>query len=321
MFNEFWKKLDEVNLIVVGRYMSSPKTIHYSAKKFVGVAVTVMFAMSIIFVITGFQLGKLGTIESVYANAELDSLRMQNKAQEEELDSLKKSVSINLDALAIRLGEMQAQAERLDALGGRLTVLAGIDDAEFQFASIPAMGGLEPTSDIVDRNILDVDSEILKLQEKMHDSGYKLELLQAFLHNENFESQYMPAGRPVDSGWLSSRYGYRTDPINGKKAMHSGMDFSGAMGANILAVADGVITWSGSRSGYGNLVEIDHGNGYQTRYAHNQKTLVAVGESVAKGQKIATMGKSGRATGPHVHFEVLQAGNKINPLPFIQNKS
>lgn len=270
--------------------------------------------------IGGYQLGHGGQRLSEQELSEIKALRELNLTQQQQLVELKRSTQINLDALAIRLGEMQAQAERLDALGGRLTLLAGIDDSEFQFSQAPALGGLDAPIEDQQRRVVDVDSEIDKLVLKMQNSAYKLDIMQAMLQGESVQNQYIPNGRPVKSGWLSSRFGIRTDPINGKKAMHHGLDFSGAMGTDVLSVADGVVTWSGKRSGYGNLVEIDHGNGYQTRYAHNQKTLVKVGERVVKGQKIALMGKSGRATGPHVHFEVLRLGHKIDPMPFIKSK-
>ena len=128
-------------------------------------------------------------------------------------------------------------------------------------------------------------------------------------------------GRPVNSGWISSYFGKRTDPFTGKPANHRGVDFAGKMGAEIIAVADGVVTWSSSRYGYGELVEINHGNGYSTRYAHNSENLVAVGDEVRKGQTVALMGETGRATGPNLHFEVLKNGHRVNPVNFIREST
>ena len=126
-----------------------------------------------------------------------------------------------------------------------------------------------------------------------------------------------PAGRPVQQGWLSSYYGWRTNPFGGNQQFHKGIDFAGKENSEIVAVGGGVVTYSGKRYGYGNLVEITHGNGYITRYGHNKKNLVREGETVKKGQAIALMGSTGRSTGPHVHFEVIKDGKKIDPAKFI----
>jgi murein DD-endopeptidase MepM/ murein hydrolase activator NlpD len=128
----------------------------------------------------------------------------------------------------------------------------------------------------------------------------------------------VPAGRPITSGWLSSYFGIRTDPFTGKKERHKGLDFAGKLGSDVVAVASGVVTWAGRRYGYGNLVEINHGNGYSTRYGHNDKITVKVGDAVKKGQIIAKMGSTGRSTGPHVHFEVLHKGKQVDPMSYIK---
>jgi murein DD-endopeptidase MepM/ murein hydrolase activator NlpD len=126
-----------------------------------------------------------------------------------------------------------------------------------------------------------------------------------------------PDGRPVLQGFISSYYGERQDPFPGHEAQHRGMDFAGTAGSSVVAVAAGIVTWAGHRTGYGHLVEINHGNGYTTRYAHNQRGLVEVGRTVTRGQPVALMGSTGRSTGPHVHFEVLKDGRQVNPLTFI----
>ncbi|UCE89604.1 MAG: M23 family metallopeptidase, partial [Pseudomonadota bacterium] len=131
------------------------------------------------------------------------------------------------------------------------------------------------------------------------------------------QAEVMPAGRPVKRGWLSSYFGKRTDPFTGRRVHHAGVDFAGKLGSDVVAVAAGVVTYSGKRYGYGNLVEIDHGNGYSTRYGHNRENLVKVGDTLKKGHLIAKMGSSGRSTGPHVHFEVLLNGRAVNPKKYV----
>jgi len=126
-----------------------------------------------------------------------------------------------------------------------------------------------------------------------------------------------PEGRPVHSGYISSMFGNRTDPFTGRAAFHKGVDFAGREGSEVVAVASGVVIWSGDRYGYGQMVEINHGNGYVTRYAHNSDNLVAVGDTVKRGEVIAVMGSTGRATGPNLHFEVLHNGRVVNPLSYV----
>ncbi|MEX1265589.1 MAG: M23 family metallopeptidase, partial [Woeseia sp.] len=149
----------------------------------------------------------------------------------------------------------------------------------------------------------------------------QLGVLESVLLTQNLSDRVRPQGRPVKTGWMSSYFGRRTDPFTGKPATHRGVDFAGKAGAEIVAVADGVVTWSSPRYGYGELVEINHGNGYATRYAHNSENLVAVGEEVRKGQTVALMGETGRATGPNLHFEVLHRGQRVNPVTFIRDSA
>jgi murein DD-endopeptidase MepM/ murein hydrolase activator NlpD len=138
------------------------------------------------------------------------------------------------------------------------------------------------------------------------------------LLDRNLEHERTPAGWPVSSGWISSGFGERSDPFTGKKARHDGFDFAGVKGSEVVAVASGAVTWSGSRRDFGNLLEIDHGNGYVTRYAHNDQLLVKAGDGIVAGQEIAKMGATGRASSPHVHFEVLYKGKAVNPNKFVK---
>jgi murein DD-endopeptidase MepM/ murein hydrolase activator NlpD len=156
-----------------------------------------------------------------------------------------------------------------------------------------------------------------QLETEMEDRDQKLSVLESLLMSRSLSERVMPSGRPVEDGWLSSRYGKRNDPFTGKQDFHKGLDFAGKKGSEVNAVGDGVVSWAGKKSGYGKLIEINHGNGYSTRYGHNQSHMVKVGDTVKKGQQIALMGSTGRSTGPHVHFEVLRNGKKVNPSGFI----
>lgn len=238
-------------------------------------------------------------------------------AQDEELRQLRAQLVHQVDALTVRLGEMQGRMLRLDALGQRLVESARLGQGEFDFDSKPALGGPMAGGAGQSYDMPDLEKMLASLDARIRDREKQLDLLDSLLANRELEQERFVAGRPIKWGWLSSHYGYRTDPFTGKRDWHSGVDLAGKEGSDIISVAAGVVTWSGDRYGYGNLVEIDHGNGLKTRYAHAKKTLVKVGEIVEKGQVIALMGSTGRSTGPHVHFEVLRNGKPVDPEKFI----
>ena len=256
------------------------------------------------------------------SSSELESLTHQVADQKETIEAIRQGNEDTLDALAIRIAQMNARMIRLDAVGRRLTEMADIDDAEFNFDSEPAMGGPEePMAAGSNVAVPEVVEAMTALGYQLDNREAQLNVLESVLANQNLKERVYPQGRPVNSGWLSSYFGKRTDPFTGKPANHTGIDFAGKHGSEIVAVADGVVTWSGDRYGYGIMVEINHGNGYATRYAHNSENLVAVGDEVKKGQVVALMGETGRATGPNLHFEVLQNGRRVNPVKFIRNAS
>jgi murein DD-endopeptidase MepM/ murein hydrolase activator NlpD len=236
--------------------------------------------------------------------------------QQLDLTSLKQEADASVEALSSRLGLMQAHVNRIDALGQKLIQMAKIDNGEFDFNQTPALGGPEvATQTTVDST--ELHKAIDQLSLSLSDRENQLAVLEDLLLNRNLLKEVQPSGRPITSGWLSSYYGMRNHPISGKKEMHKGIDFAGKMGGEVIAVAKGVVTFAGTRYGYGKVVDINHGNGYTTRYGHNSKLLVSVGDTVEKGFQIAEIGSSGRSTGPHVHFEVLKNGNQVNPMKFI----
>lgn len=224
-----------------------------------------------------------------------------------------------VDALAARLGQAQAHILRLDALGQRLTRMADLDVGEFDFDNPPALGGPEELEGSVGSlGAEDFLTALDDLGEQLAHREQQLVLLESLMLNRNLRQQVLPAGRPTTGGWISSNYGLRNDPFTGSRAHHGGVDIAGRDGAPIVAVAAGVVTYSGDRYGYGRMVEINHGNGYVTRYAHNRENRVEVGDAVRKGDTIAIMGMTGRATAPHVHFEVLRNGRAVDPLEYIR---
>lgn len=243
---------------------------------------------------------------------------LDSQAHISELALLRQQVQDRVDAMSARMGELNAHVVRLDALGKRLTEMAKISSGEFNFDGTPALGG--PDDEVPARSgtagITDITRLIDDMERRLEQRDSQLLALENVILSRSLYEAIRPDGRPVAAGYISSYYGKRQDPFKGHEANHRGLDFAGALGSEVLAVAEGVVTRVEGVAGYGNLVEIKHGE-YVTRYAHNQKALVAVGERVSRGQAIALMGSTGRSTGPHVHFEVLQNGRHVNPLKFI----
>jgi murein DD-endopeptidase MepM/ murein hydrolase activator NlpD len=238
-------------------------------------------------------------------------------AQQATIDDTRRILQERLNSLAARIGQMNAHVIRLDALGRRLTQMAKLDSREFDFDHPPAQGGPETPADGVGPAMPTLTSMIDVLDRQLVQRQQQMSALENAILTRDLEEQIHPEGRPVHQGYLSSYFGERTDPINGNIAYHKGVDFASVEGTEVLAVAAGVVTWSRERFGYGRMVEINHGNGYVTRYAHNERNLVTVGQTVKKGQAIALMGSTGRATGPNLHFEVLFNGRQVNPLKFL----
>lgn len=246
-------------------------------------------------------------------------------AQETDIQAATLESERKIAALTLRVAELQARLVRLDALGERLTTIAKLDNGEFDFSRSPALGGPEHSiaEHGFDEDSASPDFQTLlnQLGEQIEDRQQQLETLEALLANRKIQRDVFIAGRPIKKGWMSSRFGRRNDPFTGRVAWHEGVDFAGKDGADIVSVAAGIVTWSGERYGYGNLVEVNHGNGFKTRYAHCKENLVKVGDVIKKGQVIALMGSSGRSTGPHVHFEVYKHGRPVDPSTYIHRAS
>lgn len=247
-----------------------------------------------------------------------DPVRSALKAQAEDIERTKHKTQADVDALSAKVAELQVHIMRLDALGAQLTTMAGLKHGEFNFSAPPAEGGPEVKGPLQHARLPDFLGALDQLSAEVMDREQQLGVLENLMLSRNVQLAAQPAGPPVVGGYISSVFGMRTDPFTGELSMHSGMDFAGSEGQAVDAAAAGVVTWAGDRSGYGNMVEIDHGNGYATRYGHNETILVHVGEVVKKGEVIALMGSTGRSTGPHVHFEVLYNGVAIDPARFVK---
>jgi murein DD-endopeptidase MepM/ murein hydrolase activator NlpD len=212
---------------------------------------------------------------------------------------------------------MNANVIRVNALGKRLTRMANINDGEFDFGNPPALGGSESGADGQPAQIPNLSAMVDDLQSQLSSREQQLGVLENLILTRELNKQVYPEGRPVQDGWISSYFGRRADPFTGYTAVHKGLDFAGPEGTRVSTVAAGLVTFSGERSGFGQMVEINHGNGLATRYCHNEKVLVKQGDMVRKGQEVALMGSTGHSTGPHLHFEVLKNGSQVDPLRFI----
>jgi len=277
-----------------------------------------LMMLSVFAVLFSAALGLVGywVGQSQASSSSVVSIQQEIKLQRQLIDQTRFNARADIDALAARLGEIQAHAMRLNALGQKLVSIAKLDRGEFNFEQTPGLGGPDEPG----LQEMDFGSEIDSVIAELEDREQQLNVLENILMSSHMEVEVFPAGRPIKRGWISSYYGTRTNPFTGKLQFHKGMDFAAKSGSDVLAVAGGVVTWSSKRYGYGNLVEINHGNGYITRYGHNKTNLVTVGDTVKKGQVISKMGSTGRSTGPHVHFEVIKNGRQINPQKFVQRR-
>lgn len=307
-----------MNIIIVGKPHSAPRCIDLGSLRGRFLLAGTGTLVAVLFALVGFVLASVfgGTHDRTLRDVR--ALRATIGDQNHHLDEVRIDTQRNLDALALQLGKLQAQATRLDALGERLTQIGKLDDGEFDFNSAPAMGGLDEPPAAGDTP-LPLSSGIDNLRKEFARQEAQLGVLENLLLERKVDNALLPSGMPVKHGYIASGYGVRTDPINGHRSMHRGLDFDAPKGTPVMSVAEGVVTFAGVRHGYGNVVEIDHGNGYMTRYAHNSKIVVHVGQRVHIGDTIAKVGSTGRSTGPHCHFEVWLHGRSVNPIAYVKS--
>ncbi len=298
-----------MNVIIVSRNFRTPKKFSFGDPKVAASAAGIVIAVLAIAFGTGFAVrGANGA-----AKAEIAQLKQDLNKQQAELTVAREDAQRDINAVAARVGELQAQANRLNALGQRLTHDGKLSDGEFNFDRVPGVGGAETAEDMPAGDLL---KSLDELQAKFNDSGEQLSVLEAMMYNQQLQLAALPTGRP-SPGYITSGFGTRADPFTGGRAHHLGIDFNANTGDPVLSAAGGVVIYAGIKSGYGNVVEVDHGNGYSTLYGHNSRLVVRVGDIVRAGQQLARAGSTGRSTGPHVHFEVHVNGRPVNPRKFL----
>jgi murein DD-endopeptidase MepM/ murein hydrolase activator NlpD len=241
--------------------------------------------------------------------------------QREEAQKTQEVVQGHLNAMAVKLGDLQAQMLRLDWLGERLAKLAGLKPQELpgvlQPGTTPGRGGPAPT---LQRNLSldEFNAMLAQLAQQVDQRSDQLGVLEALLVSDSANKKFLPTLKPIEDAWFSSNFGLRLDPFTGQQSFHEGIDFPADVGTAIDAAASGKVIFADVHPAYGKMIEIDHGNGLVTRYAHCSALLVNEGDFVMRGQLIAKVGTTGRSTGPHLHFEVRLNGVPQNPARFLQ---
>ena len=248
--------------------------------------------------------------------AVIETWRSKLSEQDDVVEQLREQSVARRQAVGRQIAEMQARLWRMEALASYMHETAGLPKDEFDFDAPVSQGGpLNNEAQVLE--VDNLDTQLASLSQRLKQRETELSILDQVLLGIYNDKGARPAGAPIVKGWMSSPYGERVDPITGKKAWHEGMDFAGAKGSEVIAVANGVVVFAGYRDGYGQMVEISHGKDLRTRYGHHEEVLVHAGQSVKRGDVIALMGNSGRSTGPHVHFEVLKEGRPVNPARYV----
>lgn len=315
------KPEDDMNIILVGKRHGKSRAVSINAPVAAGL-VFIVTALLVLAGWSGYQVAVSQVEQAEPAESELvERWRSKLNQQKGELAQIEQTAQQQIDALTLRLGEIQGRLLRLDALGQRFVESGVVASDEFDFDQPAAVGGPEESLGGDSFTAPELTSMIDQMARRIEDREQQLRMLDAVTSRQKLEDQLFVEGRPITWGWLSSKYGYRSDPFTGKRTWHAGVDLAGKEGSDIISVAGGVVTYADERYGYGNLVEVDHGDGLVTRYAHAKTIKVEVGDVVQKGQVLALMGSTGRSTGPHVHFEVIRNGKSENPETYIKRAS
>lgn len=306
-----------MNFIVLCRSTRGTRHLTLTPPLAAGIAISALAVLAGCF---GLGFGMARNFGHVPADERILVLQQAIAGQQAAVEQARDAARDRVNALAIRVASLNAQVIRLNALGGRLTEMAKLDDGEFDFSVAPGIGGPDEPA-VSAGGMTALGTELDDLDARLGHQQRQLSILATLLVDRKLNEEIRPRGRPVKAGFISSYFGRRTDPFTGELREHRGIDFAAKIGTEIVAVATGVVTWAGPRQGYGSMVEVTHGNGYVTRYAHNARNLVRVGDHVQQGETIALMGATGRATGPNLHFEVWHHGRPVDPQRFIRQAS
>ncbi len=293
-----------MKIVLIARRGATPRTFHLAPK----VKWSLLFMLGFFLPLCLMSLG--------YWLATQRSPQLPNMVIVDPSETQQSDIHSHNRVLIDELGRLEARIMSIEAISNRLLKMTGASDIEL----IPPTSEFlsNPSAQDEDMAAVVVRTRVAQLRDKTNQLDQRIDVLTNLLLEQKWQGERLISGWPIQKGWISSRYGYRNDPFHGRREFHKGIDFAGKDNSPVVAVAGGLVTWAGKRFAYGNLVEINHGNGFVTRYGHNKSLIVGVGELVEKGQIIAKMGSSGRSTGPHVHFEVFQNGKHTNPMRYVR---
>jgi len=309
-----------MNIILVPHSAGRGRNISLSPAQLLVLALVVLVGLPLLIGAVSYKISAYldptaGTREPEYIQRQ--AALLTNERQ--EIEQTRRDAELHLNALAQRLGHMQAELMRLNALGQRLARMGGLDKREFDFSEGPALGGPETARESSSISVPDFLKTLERVSGQIERKSERLAALESSLLDKQLKAAVYPTGWPTEGGWVSSGFGQRSDPFTGHSAIHEGVDIASRFGSTIKAMGGGVVSYAGDKEGYGCTVEINHGNGYSTRYAHCKSALVRVGDRVTKGQGVALVGTTGRSTGPHLHVEVLRDGKPVNPSSYLQS--
>jgi murein DD-endopeptidase MepM/ murein hydrolase activator NlpD len=303
-------------MFIVLRTHGGPRRFPLKRRHFVACSVAVLL-VAVAALTMGYFVGRGHTRNKLVTR--VGSLQNKLSRQNDDLKQLHDRSQAGIDAVASRMAKLDARLNRLDAMGAQIVSMSGLDKSGFDFSVPPGEGGPRP-KDEQPWALPNLGKATSELDQRIWREKSELAALEAMIMHREHNAQTLPKGKPVGHGWVSSPYGWRTDPFTGKRAFHPGMDFAGQANTPVRAIAAGVVTWAGPHYGYGRLVIVNDGGGYTTWYGHGKKVLVKVGDVVTRGEEIALLGTTGRSTGPHVHLEVRHDGKTVNPWPFVHGK-
>ena len=302
-----------MNITLVSEKLAKARTITLGLPQLALLALGVLFSMVMLAAAMNYLMLRFAAdINVPYLQTMLLS------AQHEQHEKSQHYLRENLNAMAVKLGQMQAQLVRLDTLGERLAKLAGFKPQDLVFSELPGRGGAISSLPSQDLSLGDFTQQLDSLTRQVDDRGDKLGILESLFTLDSAKKKLIPTMLPVEGGWYSSNYGWRIDPFTGQRAYHEGIDVMAEQGVMIRAAAGGVVVYSDFHPQYGNMIEIDHGNDLVSRYAHASMRAVKVGDVILRGAKVGEVGRTGRATGTHLHFEVRQRGAPVNPTQFLR---
>ena len=297
-----------MHLIITDAWLAKSRAVYFSGTKLIVAGFVAAFALIVVAASLYHWVFLKGAREGWPVIGSLVKLVVKDEFEQRD-----RFMRENLDVMAKRLGEMQAKMMQLEALGERVSGLAGVNPGDIK-STLGSGGALVGSRSLTMAELQATLADLDKLTDQRVDL---MTVMESRLFDQKIKKLMVPTQQPVIGGVLGSSFGWRIDPVNGQSALHTGLDFPSSQGTPILAAAGGVVVAQEYHPAYGNMVEIDHGNDLVTRYAHASKVLVKKGDLIKRGQKIAEVGSTGRSTGSHLHFEVLVQGVFQDPQKFL----